>query len=140
LLWNRDSGGVNRASVCRGMQSFERLRVWHLARQLANAAYDATDDFPDAELFGLTAQLRRAAVSIAANVAEGASRFTSRDFARFIEIAIGSANEVHCLALIATDRGYLAIEVSSDLIARVRQLRAQLVRLRQRVRPRDRKP
>jgi len=121
------------------MQSFNKLRVWHLARRLTNAVYDSTDGFPEDERFGLTAQLRRAAVSIPANIAEGASRHSNREFARFLEIAVGSANDVHCLILIATDRGYLTAEAASRLVGDVRDLRAQLVRFRQRVRPRDRK-
>jgi len=116
------------------MQPFEQLKVWQGARRLANAIYDATDSFPDRERYGLISQLQRAAVSIAANIAERASRSTHRDFARFIEIAIGSANEVHCLLLISADRNYLLSGEASDLISRVRRLRAQLVRLQQSVR------
>lgn len=118
------------------MQQFDRLRVWHLARQLTIATYKSTVGFPDDERFGLTAQLRRAAVSIAANIAEGASRGTGRDFGRFLEIAIGSANEVHCLVRLAADLGLMPTAVADDLVVQVQDLRAQVVRLRQQVRPR----
>ncbi len=75
------------------MFGFERLDVWQLSIEYANTIYQVTSQFPAAERFGLTNQLRRAAVSIAANIAEGSSRSTTRDFARFVEIAFGSLME-----------------------------------------------
>ena len=116
------------------MQSFEKLTVWRGARALVNAVYDASGGFPIEERFGITSQIRRAAVSVAANIAEGSSRSTSRDFARFLDIAIGSVNEVHCLALIAEDRRFLSPATSALVIRQIRVLRAQLVRLLQAVR------
>jgi len=73
---------------------FERLEVWRKAVEFASLFYTITKGFPREELFGLTMQLRRAAVSVAANIAEGASRSSGRDRARFFEIAYGSLNEI----------------------------------------------
>jgi four helix bundle protein len=75
------------------MFRFEKLEVWQLAIDFSDQIYRATRDFPSDERFGLTNQLRRAVVSIAANVAEGTGRSSNRDFERFIEIAYGSLME-----------------------------------------------
>ena len=75
------------------MFNFEKLDVWHKAIEYADKVYEATETFPDRERFGLTNQLRRAAVSISSNIAEGNNRSTSRDRARFLEIAYGSLME-----------------------------------------------
>ncbi len=75
------------------MFGFEKLDAWQLAVAYADDVYAVTRTFPSDERFGLTSQLRRAAVSIAANLAEGSGRGTKKDFARFIEIAFGSLME-----------------------------------------------
>ncbi len=76
------------------MFGFEKLDVWQRAIEFADLVYTLTRDFPDEERFGLTNQMRRAAVSISSNIAEGSSRVSPKDFARFIEIATGSVYEV----------------------------------------------
>jgi four helix bundle protein len=75
------------------MFSFEKLAVWQKAIEYADFVYKVTKDFPADERFGLTSQLRRSAVSVSANVAEGSSRSSIADMARFIEIAYGSLLE-----------------------------------------------
>ena len=69
--------------------------------------YKATNDFPQNELFGLTSQIRRAAVSIPANISEGSARQTSKELKHFLHIALGSASELHTLILIAYNLGYI---------------------------------
>jgi four helix bundle protein len=76
------------------MQDYKKLRAFELADELVIAVYHLTRHFPTDEKFGLTSQLRRAAISIASNIVEGCSRESQIDFARFIEIAFGSAREV----------------------------------------------
>ena len=90
------------------MFNYEKLEAWKKAIALANLIYGATKTFPAEERFGLTNQLRRAAVSISSNLAEGCSRSSKQDFARFVEIAAGSAFEVASQSIIARDQGYLA--------------------------------
>jgi len=80
---------------------FERLEVWRKAADFASAVYRITKRFPREELFGLTMQLRRASISVAANIAEGASRFYAKDRARFYEIAYGSLYEMAAMFHIA---------------------------------------
>jgi len=75
------------------MFGFEKLDVWQKAVEYGDTIYEITKPFPAEELFGLTSQLRRAAVSVSANIAEGSSRSSNIDFKRFIEIAYGSLLE-----------------------------------------------
>ena len=89
------------------MFNFEKLEVWEKAIGLANLVYRSTQAFPVDERFGLTNQLRRAAVSISSNIAEGCSRSSRSDYARFVEIATGSAFEVASQAVVARQQGYL---------------------------------
>jgi four helix bundle protein len=89
---------------------FSELRVWQTAHAVALDTYRITARFPKSEQFGLTAQARRAAVSIAANIAEGNGRYSSLDQARFLIIAKGSAKELRSHLFIARDLGFLTPE------------------------------
>jgi len=75
------------------MFKFEKLDVWQESINLADDVYGITQSFPADERFGLTSQMRRSAVSVSANIAEGSGRGTNRDFVRFVEIAFGSLME-----------------------------------------------
>ena len=90
------------------MFNFEKLDVWQEAIQFADLVYELTDNFPDEERFGLTNQMRRAAVSVSSNIAEGSSRVSRTDFARFVEIATGSLFEVVSQTTIALRRKIIA--------------------------------
>ena len=111
------------------MQDYKKLRVWHEANALVLTIYSATQSFPDAERFGLTAQIRRASVSIAANIAEGCGRGTRADTARFFQIALGSASEVACYLEITRGLGLLAHEALDALEAQLTVVRRMLIRL-----------
>src|ERR1051326_3749728 len=89
------------------MRNFRDLKVWTKAHGVTLDVYRATATFPKSELYGLTSQLRRACVSIEANLAEGCGRRSNNEFARFIRIAMGSATEAECHLMIARDLGYL---------------------------------
>ena len=95
---------------------FERLEVWHKAVAFASSVYKSTASFPRAEQFGLAMQLRRASVSVAANIAEGASRASGKDQARFFEIAFGSLNEIATMLHIALGQAF----IKDDEFARMR--------------------
>lgn len=86
---------------------FEKLDVWHKAIELADFVYSFTKAFPSDERFGLVSQLRRAAVSISSNVAEGSGRGTDKEFARFLEIAYGSLMETISQSNVALRQSYL---------------------------------
>jgi len=85
------------------MRNFKDLKVWQRSHQLTLEIYVATKTFPREEQFGLTAQLRRAAASVSANLAEGCERQTDREMSRFVQIAMGSASELEYHLLLATD-------------------------------------
>lgn len=86
---------------------FENLEIWQDARMLVNKIYSATKDFPREEKFGLIDQLRRAAVSVALNIAEGTNRRTDKDRKHFFQMSITSVDEVVTALYIALDQGYL---------------------------------
>ena len=88
------------------MQDYKKLKVWEKSRELIKMIYGITANFPKEEQYGLINQIRRASVSIAANISEGCSRHSENDFVRFLEIALGSANEVECLLILACDLGF----------------------------------
>jgi len=80
---------------------FKKIAAWQMGMELARAVYTLTSSLPQEEIYGLTAQLRRASVSVPSNIAEGAGRGSNADFARFLHIAIGSLNEVETQLLLA---------------------------------------
>lgn len=88
--------------------SFENLDVWKIARDFVVRLYRITNNFPDCEKFGIILQIRRAAVSVASNVAEGSSRTTNKDQAHFAQIAYGSMMEIVCQLIISKELGYLS--------------------------------
>jgi four helix bundle protein len=92
------------------VRDHKKLRAFELADELALAIYQATRRFPKEELFGLTAQMRRAAVSVASNIVEGCARNSQADYLHFLDMAFGSANELGYQATLAHRLGYLANE------------------------------
>ena len=112
------------------MRDYTKLRAWHSAQDLIVDVYQTTSAFPPSERFGLTAQVRRAAVSIASNIAEGCGRDSDADLARFLSIATGSASE--CESQIITGRrlGFVADGPASALIDRIDHVRRQIHNLR----------
>lgn len=111
------------------MQDFRNLEVWRLSHQLTLEVYRATRVLPGDERYGLTSQLRRAAVSIEANLAEGCGRGSDADFGRFVQTSMGSASEVECELLIARDLGYLDNETAEALEASVQRIKRMLAAL-----------
>lgn len=90
------------------VRNYQDLIVWQRAMDLVEEVYRATKDFPREELYALTSQLRRAAVSIPSNIAEGQGRRTTADFLRHLSIAYGSLREVETQVLIARRLRYIA--------------------------------
>lgn len=89
-----------------GIRSFQDLRAWQEAHKLALAIYTLSQDFPKQEIFGLTSQMRRAAVSVTSNIAEGFSRQTINDKLHFYTIAFGSLTELQSQMLLVKDLGF----------------------------------
>ncbi len=101
------------------MHRFKDLEIWKQSRLFCKDIYEITSSFPEIEKFGLISQLRRASVSIPSNIAEGASRRSNKDFARFLEIAIGSCYELETQLLIANDLGFLKAENLKSLLPKL---------------------
>lgn len=97
------------------MHHFKNLKIWQKARFLVNDIYDITSDFPETEKFGLTSQIRRCAVSIPSNIAEGAGRGSDGDFANFLSFSIGSSFELETQLILAKDLGLLS-DVTFDRV------------------------
>jgi len=106
-------------------QSYRDLIAWQKAMKFVTEVYAATEYFPKAELFGLTSQLRRAAVSVPSNIAEGQARYSQREFHHFLSQARGSLVEIQTQLLIAQDLEFLpasrteALLVKSDELSRI---------------------
>jgi four helix bundle protein len=105
---------------------FEKLRVWQAAKELAKAIYLTTSKFPQREIYGLISQCNRAAVSVAANLAEGSSRQSRKDQAHFSEIAYGSLMELACLLILCKDIGILPAATEEALRRPIEDVSAQL--------------
>ena len=89
------------------MRDFHKLIIWQRSHQLTLTIYRISKSFPKEEIFGLTSQMRRAVSSIPTNIAEGCGRTSNKDFAHFLQIAIGSATEVEYQLLLAHDINYI---------------------------------
>jgi len=116
------------------MQDFRKLNVWRKSHQLTLAVYKASKCFPADERYGLTSQARRSAASIPANIAEGCGRSASGDFARFLEIASGSASELEYHLLLAHDLDHLDAAVHERLSTDVKEVKQMLSSLTKKVR------
>ncbi len=108
------------------MRDFKRIQVWQKAHQLTLEIYKITTTFPQDERYGLVSQMRRAAVSIPANIAEGAGRDTQTELARFIHIASGSTSEIEYHLLLAHDLGYISAEKYPHLEQSITEIKKML--------------
>ncbi|HET7790183.1 MAG TPA: four helix bundle protein [Gemmatimonadales bacterium] len=108
------------------MQDFRRLTVWQRSHALALDVYRHTRDFPKDEQYGLSAQARRAASSVCANLAEGCGRGRRREFGQFVRVASGSASELECHLLLAADLGFVDPGTRDHLAASVTEVKRML--------------
>jgi four helix bundle protein len=109
---------------------FRKLSVWQKSYQLTLKIYRLTSSFPKEETFGITSQMRRAAASIPANIAEGSGRGGDPELRRFCQIAMGSANEVEFFAMLSRDLGYLDAQqynILNDNILEIQRMLASLI-------------
>ncbi len=105
-----------------GIEKFEDLEVWKLARELTGKVYRITSEGLFAKDYGLKDQIRRAAVSVMSNISEGYERGGNRELIQFLSIAKGSSGEVRCQLYIAMDQNYIADEKSRELINNFQKL------------------
>ena len=110
------------------MRDFHKLGIWQRSHQLTLDVYRASKVFPKDELFGLTSQIRRAASSIPTNIAEGCGRASNKDYAHFLQIAIGSASEVEYELLLAHDLEYINDESFNKLTSETIAIRKMIIK------------
>jgi four helix bundle protein len=111
------------------MKDFCQLKVWEKSHQLALSVYKATKEFPKEELYGLTSQIRRASMSIPTNIVEGCGRNMDKEFARFLQIAMGSASETEYQLILAQDLEFLPQESYEQLHNDVEEVKRMLASL-----------
>ena len=115
------------------MRNFRKYDIWLDGMDLVNAIYNLVENFPSTEKFALSSQITRSAVSVPSNIAEGASRSSEKDFARFLEIALGSAFELETQLLIANKRKYITIIEVNESINMLHSLQKRIFALRKKV-------
>jgi four helix bundle protein len=113
------------------MGDFKKLDVWRRSQKLTSAIYKLTNGFPGVERFGLSAQMRRAAVSVSANLAEGCGRQGDKELRRFVRISLGSLAELECELLLSAGLQLVQARVCQGLCTEVRIIRRMLQRLHQ---------
>jgi four helix bundle protein len=116
------------------MQDFKKLQVWEKSHDLTLKIYGVTSQFPREEVYGLTSQVRRACASVPTNIAEGCGRESPADFARFLQIAMGSASETEYLILLARDLKYINTNQYTELVDVVIYIKKMLINLQKNIR------
>ena len=111
------------------MQDFRRLKVWQKSHKLTLDVYKTTASFPRNEQYGLTSQIRRAASSIPANIAEGCGRDGDAELARFLQIGMGSASELEYHILLARDLKFIDLETHNRINAQIVEVKSMLAPL-----------
>lgn len=109
---------------------FEKLEVWKLSKDFVKEIYRLTNEFPDSEKYGMVSQIRRAAISVPNNLAEGAGRFSGKDQARFSEIAYGSLMEVTNLLIISIELEMLSKEKVKEMMLEIHVIAKKISSLR----------
>jgi len=115
------------------MKDFRKLQVWRKSHEFTLLIYKATACFPREERYALATQVRRAAASIPANIAEGCGRRTDADFARFLQMAAGSASELDYHLLLASDLGFFTKDEHHFMSERLNEIRKMLTAFLQRL-------
>jgi four helix bundle protein len=104
------------------MNRFKDLKIWQAAVELSVEVYQSTASFPREEVYGLTSQIRRCAVSIASNIAEGSGRAGDKEFLQFLSIASGSASELETQLIIAGHLGYIETETITRICSQIEHI------------------
>ncbi len=116
------------------MQDFKKLSVWQKSIQLAINTYKATSTFPSEERFGLTNQIRRAVISISNNIAEGCGRFSQKDLVHFLQISLGSTNEIENCLIISHTLEFMKEDIFNELNSQNTEVRKMLISLIEKIR------
>lgn len=115
------------------MRDYKKIIVWEKSYRFGIHIYSATKSFPKEEIYGLTSQLRRAAISIPSNIAEGSRKSTQKDFRSFLYNAYGSGAELEVQIMFAKDLGYITTEQSQILLSELSEIMKMLNTLIQKI-------
>ena len=117
----------------KALRNFREYDIWIDAMEIVDVVYKITDEFPTNERYSLTSQITRSAVSIPSNIAEGASRSSEKDFARFLEISLGSSYELETQLRIANTRNYVAVIEFELVLKNIISLQKRIHALRKKI-------
>lgn len=120
----------HRLPITEQMRTHQDLDVWKYAIDFVTLVYKMTDSFPKSEIYGLTNQIRRAAVSIPSNIAEGAARNTANEFNHFLAIALGSVAEIETQLIISHNLGFLTVDQLDTLTKQLISIRKMTLGLK----------
>jgi len=112
------------------MKDFKKLKVWQYGIEVVVDVYRSSQEFPKEEVYGLTSQMRRAAVSVPSNIAEGAGRNSDKDFSRFLDISLGSSFELETQLIIANKLEFLPNDKFDELAKKVQDEQKMITGLR----------
>lgn len=115
------------------MHNFKQLQIWVKSMELVKEIYLLTDFFPKLEKYGLISQMQRAAVSVPANISEGSAKSSNKDFARFLEISIGSLFELETLLVLASNLNYIDVLISENIQYRINELEKMIYGFKQKL-------
>ncbi len=113
--------------------NFRKLKIWQSSLELVFKTYEITNTFPSDEKFGLVSQLNRCSVSIPSNIAEGASKTSSKHFVNFLEISLGSAFEWETQIIIAFGLGYISEEKYNNLITKIHDIQKMISSFKEKI-------
>ena len=117
----------------KALRNFREYDIWIDAMEIVDVVYKITDEFPTNERYSLTSQITRSAVSMPSNIAEGASRSSEKDFARFLEISLGSSYELETQLRIANTRNYVAVIEFELVLKNIISLQKRIHALRKKI-------
>ena len=112
------------------MHNYKQLTVWQNSVELCVLIYQITKEFPVEEKFGLTSQIRRAAISVASNIAEGAGRNSDGEFVQFLGIAAGSLNELETQIIIANQLDFITENIENNITQKIAEVQNKLFKLK----------
>jgi len=113
------------------MHNYKEMKIWQKSRALVKVVYEISKSLPKEELYALTSQIRRAAISIPANIAEGAGRESEKEFAHFLAIANGSAFEVETQLFLCFDLNYISEVELNDFLIKIQEIQRMIFRFKQ---------
>lgn len=122
------------------MHNYKKMKIWNESISLSTFIYQNTKSFPKEELFGLTNQMRRSAVSIPSNIAEGSGRNSDKDFNHFLSIALGSCFELETQILISRNLNFINESIFTELSAQLISIQKKVYRFKKKLEKQDKAP